>query len=353
MKIEFQPIASIHDVASWHPIVEVMTLFSGSCSPTDLEWDEDELLRSLIEDTNDPELRADYEAEPAFGIREAKDRFLSDLKEIIEAQTTLLGAHSPFEINSGSGLILKRRDAKDTTEAGLAYAWLVMFWAISLKPDFIVISKTDRDAFGRAFAYVFEYICSMVMIARSPTAVWYFGDSRDVNEFMRRLATMVLIAGSGTVKSYAELEENQVGANDAGVDVLAIELHNGAVRSDSVTYLIGATIQKSDRRHKILGIDQVRRFSEYFTKKPKLAYKGILAIPFDATENEHLNCRDKNCLYISKAEILASLAAYPSTDPVRLAYIQRPRRAMLKRSRALQSEAKLISKAGELQISWG
>lgn len=351
MKLEFQPISSIADVDEWLPFVEVLALFNGGCAIEDLDWDDGPLLTSLLEEITDVSLRADYEAEPTTGIQVAKDRFLSDLRERIAERRALLGDAYPFNLVSDGNRLIDRRPASDVSEAALAYLWLTLFWVVSSQSDYLVVTKNDQDGFIRNFARIFEYICCLVMVSRVPAVVWYFGDSRDVREFLRRLEGVVNTAGNGSVKPFNQLQENQTGANDAGVDVLAIPTHHNLIPHNATAYLIGATIQKTNRANKIFDQDHINRYRDYFLVGPKLAYQGVLAIPFEGTQIEELNCRDKNCGYIAKADILKILSDYPANSP-RLQEIRSPRRKMRKKSRDLQATATLVNKGSALRIAW-
>lgn len=191
----------------------------------------------------------------------------------------------------------------------------------------------------------------MVMAARSPTLVWRLGDSRDVRDLLTRLTTITTRIGSGAVKTYEQLQKNQVGSNDAGVDVIAIEARNGGTQRDLPAYLVGVTIQKSDRRKKIVGIDEVRRFVSYLINMPRLAYLGVLAIPFMGTDLEHENCSEKQCLYITKVEVLEYLGLYPADRRSQLT-TARARHWMRDLSRRRHSEATFVNAKGETTLAW-
>lgn len=351
MRIEFQPIGNVGDAAAWLPLIETMTFFDGQCTISDLEWDDDELRRSLIERTSDRELRADYEAEPRFAIDQAKSEFISELVELLDERATILQEHSPFIRSTSATTFLIRKDASETTDAGLAYAWLVFFWTINSASELVIVDKDEVKAFGRLFDDVFEVIAAMVMAARSPTLVWRLGDSRDVRELLTRLTTITSRIGSGAVKTYDQLQKNQLGSNDGGVDVIAIEARNGGTQRDLPAYLVGVTIQKSDRRKKIVGIDEVRRFVSYLLNMPKLAYLGVLAIPFVGTDLEHENCSEKQCLYITKVEVLEYLGRYPADRRSQLT-TARARHWMRKLSRSSQSQATFVNAKGETRLAW-
>lgn len=350
MRLELQPISSVKHVGIWHPLVEMLALFHGSCAIDDLEWDEAELLASFVEDM-EPGPRLDYEQEPAAGIQEAKDLFITELSEMIRDRQIALGSASPFIVVGDGATLLIRKRANEVTEASIAYSWMVLFWAISSKTDYLIITDDDRKAFIADFAKVFEWICCLVMVARAPASVWYFGDSRDVREFLRRLERMVAVAGTGRVRDHAAIEENQVGANDGGVDIMAIQTRDGTVPRDATAYLVGATIQKTDRRNKVVGAGAIARFRGFFERGPHLAFQGILAVPFEPTLIDEQNCRDNNCAYLAKPELIKILGDYPR-DRKRRLDVHVARRRMRQRSREMTQAAVLIGKAGELKLEW-
>jgi hypothetical protein len=351
VNLEFQPISSVFDATEWLPFVEILALFNGSCAIDDFDWDEGSLLDSLLEDTADIVLRTDYEAEPNTGIQVAKDRFISDLIEQIEERRKILGVAYPFNLPNDGAVLLERKPTSEVSEAAIAYLWLSLFWVFSSQSDYLIVSKTDREEFVRQFSKIFEWICCLLMTSRSPSAVWYFGDSRDSREFLRRLQKVVERVGNGTVKDFNQLQVNQQGTNDGGVDILAVPTYNNVLVPNTTAFLVGATIQKTDRTGKILGHDQITRYRDYFLVGPLLAYQGVLAVPFDGTAIDQANCRDKNCVYINKAEILRILANYP-VGSNRLSDIRSPRRKMRSKSRDLSMVATLISKGVGLKIAW-
>ncbi|OYY89133.1 MAG: hypothetical protein B7Y45_13530 [Sphingomonas sp. 28-66-16] len=311
MNIDFEPIASVRDVAEVLAVIELRTLFYGTTYVADLEWDEDALLSSFLEQIDDPAVREDYRAEPTAGIQEAKGRLLSDLYALIEKRHGALAAHTPFNWDFSNGVLLDQRDQAELTAVAIGYLWLSLFWLMQSDKNYLIIDTEHRTAFLRIFAAVFELICCFVVTGRTNVATWYLGDSRDVGGFLGRLERISRACGSGVVKPRGELEPNQTGANDGGVDLIAVEIQDGAIRRDALAYLIGATLQRSDRRGKIMGIPEINRFTGYFSAKPVLAYKGMLAVPFARSEIEELNCRDQDCLYIGQEDILYYLGRIP------------------------------------------
>nr|WP_303705185.1 hypothetical protein [Brevundimonas naejangsanensis] len=321
MKLDFQPISSVKDAEEVLGIIEIRSLFHGLTYIADLEWDEDALLASFLDQVEDTKLREDYTQERAVGIQEAKDHLLSDLRRLIEERHGSLGENSPFEWRFHEEVLLERKEFSALTMAGIGYLWLSLHWLLQSEKDYLVVAVEDAEAFRRAFTAVFEQICCYAISGRQPTAVWYFGAGRSVKDFLSRLRDMTAACGNGQVKSFNQLERNQIGANDAGVDLIAIEVQGGQIRRNALAFLVGATLQKSDRRGKIMGMPEVNRFTAYFQRAPLLAYKGVLAIPFARSEIEELNCRDQDCLYIPREEMILFLGQAPTAaHPGRLRY---------------------------------
>jgi len=349
MNIEFEPISSVEDAAEVLAMIEIRTLFYPATYVGDLEWDEDQLLVSFLEQLDDPAVRAEYSDEPAAGIDEAKNQLLSELYALIERRHGALKANTPFEWDFADGLLLQRRDCGAINRVGLGYLWLSLYWLLQTDKNYIVVNDDDRNKFMKAFANVFEQICCFAIAGQSENRVWYFGDSRSSGEFLRRLALVTGECGTGAVKDAAQLEAHQVGANDAGVDILAIERHGGEIRRNALAYLVGVTIQQASRRNKVMGIDQRTRFTGYFERQPLLAYKGVLAVPFERSENDELTCRDNDCLYLAKDEIVENLGRVVLPDAG--GSLRHPGGKLLRATSALRAKARLADKGTGRSIS--
>jgi len=316
----------------------------------DLEWDEDQLLASLLEQIDDPSLRQDYEGEPAAGVEEAKNQLLSELYALIEKRHGALKGNTPFEWKFADGLLLQRRDRGAINAVGLGYLWLSLYWLLLSDKNYIVVDDADRMDFNHKFANVFEQICCYAVCGQSAGLIWYFGDSRSSAEFLRRLETVVDACGNGAVKRADQLERHQVGTNDAGVDLLAVETHNGEIRRNALALLVGVTIQKSSRRNKVMGLDQRTRFVGYFDRLPLLAYKGVLAVPFERSENDELTCRDNDCLYLAKEEIVHNLGQVVLESAGK--GLRHPGGKLLRATGALRAKVRLADNEQGRSINW-
>ena len=115
------------------------------------------------------------------------------------------------------------------------------------------------------------------------------------------------MAGSGTVREEEELEANQINVNDGGVDAFGLTTHQGNIQPDAECYVLGATLQKDSRKHKIVGPAELGRLRGFFHHGPNVAYTGVLAVPFEGTDAEANNCRDENCVYFPLEAIQTNL----------------------------------------------
>lgn len=312
MRIDFEPIASVSDVEEVAAVIEIRTLFYGATYVADLEWDEDALLASFLEQVEDSATREDFAQEPAAGVQEAKDRLLSELYAYIAKRHGGLAQNSPFRWRFADGLLLEWRDRSELTMASIGYLWMTFHGLLQSDKNYLVMDNADREKFRLAFTAAFEQICCYAIAGYRPTAVWYFGSGRSVADFLLQLRNLTLACGNGKPKTYDQLEQNQRGANDGGVDLIAVEHHEGTIRNSALAFLVGATLQKSDRRGKIMGTPEIDRFTSFFQDKPLLGYQGILAVPFPRSLIEAQNCRDQGGLYFGREDLLLYLGQAPT-----------------------------------------
>jgi hypothetical protein len=350
MKIDFEPISSVKDAEELLAILEIRTLFYLSTYVSDIEWDEDELFISFLDEIEDPVQRRDYEVERTSAIDEAKNKILQELYALIMARHGDLKDNTPFEWDFDQDLLLQRRPCAKLNAVSLGYLWLSLFWLAQSEKDYLVMEPDDLKAFNTEFAKVFELICCYVISSKSDAFVWYLGDSRSNAEFLRRLESVTKACGTGSVTPPKALMPYQKGVNDGGVDVLAIETLDGVIHGNALAYLIGATIQQASRMNKVIGLQQQNRFSGFFTAKPLLAYKGVLAVPFERSPYDEGHCYDANCLYWPKEEILSRLGKL-DVEMVR-ARLRHPELNLLRATRALSAKFRLADNDVGQSISW-
>jgi hypothetical protein len=309
VNLDIEPISSFDHTEEILGVVEIVALFNGECYLADLQWDSDQLLASYLPALSDATVRADYEAENAAGIQAAKDAAIGLLQDLIEQRHGNLATNTPFTWDFSNELLLKKK--RVIPAAGLAYLWLSLFWNINSRNSYLVMTP-DKATFLSAFDTIFEAMCALVLAGRRESAVWYLGNSRSAAELLRRLGSFVDFCGSGQVKGYASLTRTQRRSNDGGVDVLAVTTANGSAGQDSEIYLLGATIQATNRLQKVIGANQKARFRGYLLQPPHAPFTGVLAVPFEYSELDAEHCAEQDCLYFSKRSFLDYL---PRQDP--------------------------------------
>ncbi|WP_027488358.1 hypothetical protein [Allorhizobium undicola] len=299
MKIEFSPIYSFgqQNIAAY--ILELSALITGVGLLEDAQPDLAALRLELIADPAafDLEDEADYlEAEELGAKNLASEKLGFAITRELESRRDTFGDAYPFVIAGGSSPSVTVKDDENLTAIGVAVVILSIFDALQ-DNDVAQMSSADRTAFAKMFEPLFEIISAYALSAEIEGAVWWAGRARGHTRFLRQLRNMASFVGSGLVRTSDQLEENQVGVNDGGVDVFGISTLYGQVNANAVCHLLGATIQKTSRRNKIIGAASLERFRNFFINRPNLQLSGVLAIPFRSTLAEAQNCRDQNCRY--------------------------------------------------------
>jgi hypothetical protein len=292
MPIEPLPIASGDNVANLLFALEIDALVRGIVSQGEIGWDDDSLVEWYIDHAVAPgELEA-YREEYRTALDEAKGAILSELIQEIDRKVELLGPVYPFKTNMVEGILLEREIPEHCLPQTICYLWLALFRASQEKNDLLTVTAVEKANIRSLFEKAFEIISAYAVMGRADGPAWYFGSSRSVKKLLRILTHVTRRVRSGAVKQYEQLQENQLQDNDGGVDALLIER-----RDDATAFLIGATIQLSDRRKKIVGPEAILRFNDYFVNRITAAIQGVLTVPYDKTDREKINCAAKNCLY--------------------------------------------------------
>ena len=188
------------------------------------------------------------------------------------------------------------RHIQELSPVSMAVFCLVLFELLQDK-NVVIAKDSDRKSYSLAFEKIFEIISAYAISADVEGVIWWTGKSRDRVSFLRQLNKVIRKTGYGTLKTVEQLEANQVGVNDGGVDVLALTTLNGNVQPDAMCYLVGATYQKASRRGKIVGPAELERLRGFFLHLPNMTFQGVLSIPYPYVLAEANDCRDQNCRY--------------------------------------------------------
>lgn len=318
LEIRFEPIVSVEHVSAAVEIAQITCFFLGEFHASDLSWDDDVLLASYVDRVRaggDEEYAEYLSGEPVRGVQEAKEIMLAEMASILSDRFKALGSHSPFELGPADGQILRRKDLEEIDGAGTAYLWLSLFSLLDDDQHYLQAPEAQVKEFRSAFDKVFEVISCYAIAGRTEQRTWYVGKNRSTQDLLKFLQHVLRRAKSGKVKDFDDLDANQKKANDAGVDGIGLTLHGGALGMDAELILLQATIQKSNRRIKIMGQDQINRFKQFFLQNPKAAAKGALAIPYEGEAIDAADCAERNCIYITKNEILRYIGREPTNTP--------------------------------------
>lgn len=316
--MRLEPISSVNDVEEAAAIAQLTCTFTSEFDESDFEWDDDALLESLIEtlrDEDDDEAAKYFETEAVRGVQHAKERLLSDVRSLLRHRLSALGDHSPFNWDMRGARLLERKPLTDIDGVGAAYLWFCLFDLSESDRNYLQVDPDQYRVFRNIFDDVFEVITCYAIAGRQEQHTWYVGSHRSAADFLRFLTRITRKARSGKVKSYDDLDVHQKSVNDAGVDGIGLGLHCGKIGNDSTLIFAQATIQKTNRRIKLFGADEIKRIKAFFANYPRAAAIGALAIPYEGTEIDRANCAEQDCIYITRDEIYKFIGRHPVPGP--------------------------------------
>jgi hypothetical protein len=351
-EMRFEPISSVAHSEEAALVAQLTCLFTGEFSEGDFDWDDDALLASYVEAmrAEGDDVAADYAVEePQGGTQLAKDSVLSDVRSLMRTRLASLGEHSPFlwDMRSAKLLELKELDAIDGVGAG--YLWLCLFHLSESESSYLQADPNQITAFRQAFDDVFEVISCYAIAGRQEQYTWLAGKQRSTSKFLGVLERVARRARSGKVKTLDQLAPNQRQVNDAGVDGIGLSLHDDQASNDSVLIFAQATIQKTNRRIKVFGSNEVRRIKAFFLSQPLAAAQGALVIPYEGTEIDRSNCADNDCIYITREDVYRLMGNHPGNLP--RGGSLRLDAAMASYTRSNAGLARLLSIDGPLSIT--
>ncbi|MBX7540488.1 hypothetical protein [Qipengyuania sphaerica] len=316
MKIEVAPVATGEEIRTIAFAIELAAFFNGEVRVDSIEWDIDPLTDWYINSEVAEEERDAYLEERQQAEDEAREATLSRLVSVFKERSKSLGAVYPLELDLENGVLLRRVENFACVPQVACYIWLALFRASHSAYECLIVDGESRSKIHSHFKNVFELIAAFSAIGQFPGYAWYLGSSRDVKKLLRRLGYVTHRVGSGVVKNIDAMDINQVNDNDGGVDVLLYR--QGQV---PIIHLVGATIQKQQRKNKIMGQREKERFRRFFQNNINLPLQGILAIPFEKSEVDALNCAEEDCLYFHAENIIDSLGMVSSYEPAKYRHL--------------------------------
>lgn len=351
MHLSIEPISSVDHIDDLATIIQLSCIFHGEIFESDLQWDDDLIFQTFLEarkaEGDDADTLNDYEAEPNRTIQLAKEQMVHDARSILHERSILMSVHFPFEISSDIGKLLSLKEVVDGS--GTAYLWLLMFDLLNSDTNYIQLSADDENFFKKRFYAVFEIIACYALSGRNENYVWCTGRIRSASSYLNLLRRILGKVGSGVVKELEKLDENQINVNEAGVDGVALSTVDGVVGNDAEIIILQSTVQKGQRRTKVVGPGQVTRFKSFFEKNPRAAVHGALAIPYEGTAIDQADCAEANCIYLPRSEILKYIGREPTDTGKRLG-TWRLDAIMRSHNKVLSERVRLITVDGQLPI---
>ncbi|QFT65960.1 hypothetical protein FIU93_04165 [Labrenzia sp. THAF35] len=356
MNIELSPISSFDQVEIAALVIELTAAVNGIGLIDDAQLDLDLLSGELIANPG----RFDLEEEQEFLENEefaahnlAKEKFSALVSSFLERRAQSLGQAYPFSLKYADGPIVELKPVEDISISCVAVVAMAVF-SVLQDNNVAQITKEDKAKFSRLFEPIFELVCTLALAADNEGVVWWNGRSRSQRTFLKQLVRVRDFIGTGLVRTAEQLQANQVGVNDGGVDAFGISTVNGQVGPDATCSLLGATLQRSARRNKIVGPAQVNRLLGFFINVPHLTFAGILAIPFKSQEAEAQDCRDAQCRYLPIDAIYRNLAIIASRQPVAEAvpFLTTLRRQLVSRTRKIVKELAITVNGREYRFPY-
>ena len=280
------------DVKSLAFAIEVLAFLRGSVREDDLEWDSDPLREWYIRTIVDKADEAAYKEEQQLAEDEARESILHELQSFFRARSALLSKGYPFRMERENGILLRREGDFEFSVGSACYLWLALFRASHAQSECLVMMSEHKKSIHTLFTDAFELVVAFAALGGHKGYCWRLGSSRDTRTLNKRLNYISRRVGSGLVKSINDLAINQANDNDGGIDVIHYK-----EPAEPQIRLIGATIQRTNRRNKIMTEVGKKRFRRLFQNEIALPHLAVLAVPFDSSEAEELNCAEADCHY--------------------------------------------------------
>lgn len=291
-------------------LAEVHAYFSGQFQWEDVPFDQETVTSSYLESLPDDE-QMEIGDEPQNVFQFALEKQVGIILAAARNHRKMLGEDYPFEIEPEDGVILRRKTAPPTTVYGNCYI-VLQIYTLSVEGiiQFYKIADNDpADAdFRRLFDDIFEVISGIAVANNQRGSVFLNGSERSSEKLLLRLNKYTKILNAGVVKNFADLNADERNANDGGIDALVVTHSN---RIPHELYLVGATVQKSSVEQKIVGMDRITRFSDFFTTRIAPA-RGAFVHHMPHIGAYRLKCSRMQCAYYYYENIIENIV--PSED---------------------------------------
>ena len=302
VKINLAPISDGSNLEAIAFGIEIAVMTNNYFRIDEIEWDYDLLRDWYISSEVSADDKSAYYDEPQLADDEARQSILSRIVWILRERSSVLNGAYPFQVEPEDGILLKRSDDLSCIPQTVCYLWFSLFRASHSPNDCILLTDDTRTYIHRTFSNVFEIVAGYALLAEQTGRLWLLGSSRSVTTLLRRLHYVTKATGSGRVKVHEDLEADQKHDNDGGVDL--VQIVGGYLPTIQI---LGATIQKSNRRQKVMGQSARRRIRRFFHRPVTLPIEGIMAVPFPKSDADEIMCSEEDCRYMYDENLLSAL----------------------------------------------
>lgn len=306
---QLKEIETLHDPQVLLAMAEAISYASGECTINDIPHDPDLLAINFARSRPLGE-REDFLEESQFALQAAKEEIESMILEAARHNESLLDQLYPFEIAPRDGILLARKANVRNNFEGLCYLSIqlhLLYAYDHLEFGSITGGRVEKPHldFTQPFEKLFEVIAGISVASNIEGYLVLLSESRSASTLLTNLKEVCRVSGAGEPKNQAQLNINQIAANDGGIDAVVLD-KNGAELHE--TTLIGATIQKSALLNKMVSTVSINRFKGFLVDGDALApYRGCFAHPMPSSPGKKGQCGLANCTYFHKDLILQYL----------------------------------------------
>ena len=312
MELRFSPISSVEDPKLLLSVLELFAFACGEVLFSDLDIDFDTILQDAKADPAKYHLDDECKLlrdKPVAARKLIEELAMSRVFRLVEEREEKYGRNYAFERVAGEPTTLRLKSVDDISGAAFATAWLSFFHALDAD-DLLEVTSAEKRAVRLLYAKVFELVALMAATLIGPAVGWWTGRSWTQDAKHKNFKRLCDLVGTGRVKTPEQWEESEKQANDAGADGFLITTVGGEISSASVCIALGATVQKKQRRMKVIGKDERDRLLAFFLRRPTVALIGAAADPYAREPSLAQDYARADCLYLHNQVLWDLLTLY-------------------------------------------
>ncbi|WP_147393241.1 hypothetical protein [Oceaniradius stylonematis] len=300
-------------------IAEIMAVCLGECGIEDIPCDNDELAKNYA-NSRPKDQRLGYLEEPQLARKEALDNIEGSIRILAESRAEQLGRWYPFVVAPRDGVLLARKAGLRENVEGTCYLCMqlhLLYSADRIEFGMLPGGREEKPHldFTQPFQKLFEIIAGIAIANETGGLPILLGESRSTKrQLLARLSSVCRCAERGAAKAFDQLNLNQRQSNDGGIDAVILKKKEDELQE---TILVGATIQKSHLRKKMVDPQAIHRFRGFLIDGDALSpYRGFFAHPMPYDIGRRGLCGETNCRYFHKDDILRNLRPLSDAPPI-------------------------------------